>query len=98
MGGLKKIVAAAVLALGLVAGMVPAASATTCDAVLGDEACAQLNDTLAFVKDTAGSPGPIVEEQRDRVATIAGSVYGTAKGAADQAVALVLCVVSGDCI
>ena len=98
MGGLKKIVAAAVLALGLVAGMVPAASATTCEAILGDEACAQVHETVLFVKDTAGSPGPIVEEQRDRVATIAGSVYGTAKAAADQAVATVLCIVNGDCL
>lgn len=94
----KTVTAAVVLALGVIAAAAPVASATTCEAILGEEACAQLNDTTGFVKETANSVGPIVDEQRDRVATLGGFAYETAKGAADTVVATVLCIVGGGCI
>lgn len=87
MSRIRKTAAAGVLALGLVAGMAPAAGATTCEAILGNEACAQFRDTVGFVMDTAGSAGPIVDEQRDRVAALGKQVTD-----------LVWCVVDGSCI
>lgn len=98
MGKIKMSTAAVALALGLVAGMAPAASATTCEAVLGTQTCARIHETRAFVEETAGSLGPIVDEQRDRAAALAGYAYNTAKGAADQVVAQVLCIVDGSCL
>lgn len=86
MGKIKTVTASVALALGIVAGAAPAASATTCEAVLGDEACAQVRDTVNYAEETAGSAGPIVAEQRDRVAAVGKMVTDT-----------VWCVVGGSC-
>lgn len=86
MGKFKIVTASVSLALGIVAGVAPAASATTCEAVLGDEACAQVRDTGNFALDTVASLGPIVDEQRDRIAAIGKTVSDT-----------VWCVVGGGC-
>jgi hypothetical protein len=95
---IKTATAAVSLALGAVAGMAPAASATTCEALLGSQTCARIREAETFAEETVASLGPIVDEQRDRAAVLAAFAYNTAKGTADQVVAQVLCIVDGSCL
>lgn len=83
--------AAVVMAVGLVGGLAPAASAETttevpCEAIFGDALCAQIRATGAFVNQTVANTVAAVEEWRDRVAQ-----------EGEEITDYVFCVISGEC-
>ena len=83
--------AAVVMAVGIVGGLAPAASAETttevpCEAIFGDALCAQIRQTGDFVDQTVANTVAAADEWRKRIA---------AEG--EELADYVFCVLSGAC-
>lgn len=83
--------AAVVMAVGIVGGLAPAASAETttevpCETIFGEALCAQIRATEAFVDQTVANAVAATDEWRDRIAK-----------EGEELADYVFCVISGDC-